>query len=302
MSHDFTSSRRGFVASAVGMGISAAASASPEAALPKVKFGKVEVTRLIIGSNPLYGYAHFNSILSRTMREWMTQDQRMAVLKRCEQVGINTWQVHFDQQAVADLKRYRDEGGKMHWLLLGHGEMMKDYGLIKSAAQLNPIGIAHHGNVTDDRFRAGEMEKVRDFYRLVQDAGIPGGISTHNPAVVDYVEGRGWDNDYFMTCMYRVSRTAEESRREFGEAPVGEAYFEKDPERMCKMVRQTKKPCFAFKLFAAGRGIDPAPRIEQTFRTIFANIKPSDAVIVGMWPRFKDEPRENADTVRRVLA
>ncbi|MBI4877490.1 MAG: hypothetical protein HY822_22910 [Acidobacteria bacterium] len=284
------------------MGISAAASAASEAALPKVKFGKAEVTRLIIGSNPLYGYAHFNSIYGRAMREWMTQDQRLKVLKRCEEVGINTWQVHFDQESVADLKRYRDEGGKMNWLLLGHGEMMKNPGLIKDAAKLDPIGIAHHGNLTDDRFRAGEMDKVRDFYRMVQDAGIPGGISTHNPAVVDHVEGRGWDNDYFMTCMYRVSRTPEESRREFGEAPLGETYFEKDPERMCKMVRQTKKTCFAFKLFAAGRGIDPAPRIEQTFRKIFAGIKPGDAVIVGMWPRFKDEPKENADTVRRVLA
>ena len=83
---------------------------------------------------------------------------------------------------------------------------------------------------------------------------------------------------------------------------MGETYFEKDPERMCKMVRATKKTCFAFKLLAAGRGIDPAPGIEQTFRYIFANIKPRDAVIVGMWPKFKDEPRENAAAVRRVLA
>ena len=120
--------------------------------------------------------------------------------------------------------------------------------------------------------------------------------------MVDYVEGRGWDNDYFMTCLYRVTRTPEDSRREFGEAPLGETYFEKDPERMCKMIRQTKKTCFAFKLLAAGRGIDPAPKVEQMFRFVFSNIKPQDAAIVGMWPRFKDEPEENAGAVRRVLA
>ncbi|MCX6633875.1 MAG: hypothetical protein NT090_02080 [Acidobacteria bacterium] len=302
MSHDAVASRRGFIQSAAGMGIAAAAPAAPEPQLPKVKFFKAEVTRLIIGSNPLYGYSHFNSILDRAMKEWMTQDQRLKVLKRCEEVGINTWQVHFDQDSVADLKRYRDEGGKMNWLLLGHGEMMKNPGLIKDAVKLNPIGIAHHGNLTDDRFRAGEMDKVRDFYRMVQDAGVPGGISTHNPAVVDYVEGRGWDNDYFMTCLYRVTRTPEDSRREFGEAPMGETYFEKDPERMCKMIRQTRKTCFAFKLLAAGRGIDPASKVERMFRFVFSNIKPQDAAIVGMWPRFKDEPKENAGAVRRVLA
>ena len=36
---------------------------------------------------------------------------------------------------------------------------------------------------------------------------------------------------------------------------MGEPYFEKDPERMCKMIRQVKKPCFAFKILAAGRNI-----------------------------------------------
>jgi hypothetical protein len=285
------------------LGISGAlALGAAETPLPKVKFGSAEVTRLVIGSNPLYGYAHFNSILSQVMKEWMTQDQRMQVLKRCEQVGINTWQAHFDRQTVADLKRYRDEGGKMNWLLLGHGEMMTNPSLIKDAAILKPIGIAHHGGVTDNRFRAGQMDKVRDFYKLVQDAGIPGGISTHNPAVVDYVEGRGWDNDYFMTCMYRVTRTADESRQQFGEAPLGETFFEKDPERMCKMVRQTKKTCFAFKVLGAGRNIDSPQHIEAAFRFVLTNIKPLDAVIVGMWPRFKDEPKENADIVRRILA
>ncbi len=302
MLNEEPSSRRGFVASAVGMGISSVASAAPETILPTVKFGKVQVTRLIIGSNPLYGYAHFNSIFGRVMKEWMTPEQRMKVLKRCEEVGINTWQAHFERQSFDDMKRYRDQGGKMHWLVLGHGEMMKDLSLIKEVAKYNPIGIAHHGNLTDDRFRAGEMDKVRDFYHRVQDAGIPGGISTHNPAVVDYVEQHGWDNDYYMTCLYRVSRTQEESRREFGEAPMGETYFEKDPERMCKMIRLTKKTCFAFKLLAAGRGIDPADRVEKTFRYVFSNIKPQDAAIVGMWPRFKDEPKENADAVRRTLA
>ena len=39
----------------------AAQSAAP--ALPRVKFGKTGITRLIIGSNPFYGYSHFNRIL-----------------------------------------------------------------------------------------------------------------------------------------------------------------------------------------------------------------------------------------------
>jgi len=296
-------SRRGFLQAAAAASTAAAAERRTAPLLPTVRFANTDITRLIIGSNPLYGYSHFNAILSRCMRDWMTQEQRIAVLKRCEEVGINTWQVHYTEETVADFQRYRDEGGKMHLLILGHGEMMKDPAThIKIAAKLKPLGIAHHGNLTDDRFRAGEMDKVRDFYRRVQDAGILGGVSTHNPAVVDYIEGSGWDNDYYMTCFYRVSRTVEETRKEFGEAPLGEPYFEKDPERMVKMVQRTRKPCFAFKILGAGRNINSPQQLEAAFRFALTHIKPGDAIIVGMWPKFKDEPKENAALVRKILA
>ena len=37
------------------------------------------------------------------------------------------------------------------------------------------------------------------------------------------------------------------------------------------------------------------------FKTAFESIKPKDCVVVGMYPRYKDEVRENADRVRRML-
>lgn len=43
------------------------------------------------------------------------------------------------------------------------------------------------------------------------------GLSIHNPAVIATMEGEGWDVDYHQTCLYRVFRTAEEARAEFGD-------------------------------------------------------------------------------------
>ncbi len=291
-------SRRRFLGAAGALALGPEAPPPP---LPKVKFGSLEITRLIVGSNPLYGYSHFNPILDAVMREWMTQDRRMAVLHRAEQCGINTWQVHYNDPTIEDLKRYRAEGGKMHWLLLADFDLMKDWKLLPAVARLNPIGVAHHGNRTDERFRAGQMEIVRDFTKAVHDAGLRAGVSTHNPAVVEYIEEHGWDIDYYMTCMYRVTRTPEEARRELGEAPLGEIYLERDPERMCAVVRKTRKTCFAFKLLGAGRNIQRPERLEAAFRFVLGNIKPQDAVIVGMFPRFKDEIRDNVERVSRIL-
>ncbi|MCC6263156.1 MAG: hypothetical protein IT169_06225 [Bryobacterales bacterium] len=270
-------------------------------AIPTVDFHGTRITRLVIGSNPLYGYSHFNSILDRTMRDWMTGENRVQTLHRAEAAGINTWQVHYNDPTIDDLKRYRDEGGKMNWLLLGDFAMMTDWKLIKEMAKLKPLGIAHHGNRTDNRFRDGEMHIVQDFVKAVQDAGLPGGVSMHNPQVMAYIEEKGWKVDYYMTCLFHVSRTREEARAEFGEAPLGETFMEGDPARMTAMVRKTSKPCFAFKILGAGRAIGSGKAIDGAFEYAYTNIKPNDAVIVGMFPKYKDEMRENAERVARLL-
>jgi tyrosyl-tRNA synthetase len=74
-----------------------------------VKFGKTEITRLIIGSNPFYGYSHFNRTLDQCMLDWYTRDRKMEVLHACERHGINTWQLHYNDQPMADFARYRAE-------------------------------------------------------------------------------------------------------------------------------------------------------------------------------------------------
>ena len=290
-------SRRTFIQTVAAM----AAVPPPEPLLPVVKFGKTEITRLIIGSNPFYGYSHFNRILDAAMREYYTPERRVEVLLACERQGINTWQLHYNDQPREDLKHYRAAGGKMNLILLADFELMTNPALLPEIAKLGPLGIAHHGNRTDERFRNGEKGKVKDFLKMVRDTGVMVGLSTHNPNVIDCVESENWDIDYYQACLYRVSRTAEEARAEFKEAPIGETYMEKDPERMCRMIRQTKKPCLAFKLFGAGRTVNSRQQIESAFHFALNNIKPTDAIIVGMFPKYTDQVTENASIVRKLL-
>jgi hypothetical protein len=117
---------------------------------------------------------------------------------------------------------------------------------------------------------------------------------------MEYVEEKGWDIDLYMTCFYRISRTPEESRQACGgKLPLGEVFLEDDPAEMTKRVRQTRKPCLGFKILAAGRSINSPEQVEKAFQFAFSNIKASDAVIVGMYPRYKDEVKENSDLTRR---
>lgn len=289
------------VLQAVAGGAALSRSGQAAATLPTIRLGKYEVTRLICGSNPFYGYSHFNRLFDRHMAEWMSTDRVLDVLRQCEQNGINTWQLHYSDRSVADLKRYRAAGGKMQIVILSDGRMRTDIGEVKVAAALKPMGIVHHGGWTDQMFRDGKMNEVQDFLKAVRDSGVMVGLSMHNPAVLDYVEGKNWDIDFYMTCFYRVTRTREEIVKELGQAPLGEVYLEKDPERMTRMVRQTRKVCLGFKILAAGRRTNTPEQVAEAFRYSFANIKAGDAVIVGMYPRYRDEVRENADNVRSAL-
>jgi hypothetical protein len=132
--------------------------------------------------------------------------------------------------------------------------------------------------------------------------GVMVGVGTHKPEVIALVEEQNWDVDFYAGCVYNRTRTDGEWRELLkGELMEmsREMYLQSDPARMYKVMRQTRKPCFAFKVLAAGR-IPPAG-VEQAFRTAFQSIKPIDGVFVGIFPRVRDEVREDAEIVHKIL-
>ena len=63
-----------------------------------------------------------------------------------------------------------------------------------------------------------------------------------------------------------------------------------------------KKPCLVYKVLAAGRRIGSKDDIRTCFKTAVDNIKPTDAMIVGMYQQFGDQVGENAAFVRELTA
>jgi hypothetical protein len=253
---------------------------------------------LICGANPFNGGSHLSVFVNRQMKEYYTPEQILKTLRRCQEVGINCWQ---SGTGNAELyKRYIDEGGKMHYLAIAAGNQSS----IDTLKRVGCIGIAHHGEVTDRMFKTGEIDKMHDYLKRVRDSGMLVGVSTHMPDVVDTVESKGWDVDYYMTCVYERHRSAEDLERLLGQAPipVGEVYLPLDPPRMFKAMNQTKRPCLAFKILAAGRLSDRRHWVEAAFRQTFESIKPIDGAIIGIYDRYSDQPAENAAMVRRFAA
>jgi hypothetical protein len=306
-------SRRNFLLAA---GTLAAAGAVPntvraaeEPKLPQVKIGKYSISRLICGCNPFGAMSHTSPMLDFEFRQYYTVEQVAQTLRKCQQEGINTAQGVTPER----YKAFVAGGGKMQVIANGRGDPAGVKTLIENGA----IGIQHYGVTTDSLFKQGRLSIAREYLKRVRDAGILVGLTTHIPAVVDTVESEGWDIDYFMTCVYQWGRTTEDLEKLFGDRKdllpveaysmvVGDGYAEVflngDPPKMYKVIRQTKKPCIAYKILAAGRKCLSPASIEEAFKEAFENIKATDAIIVGMYDRYVDQIAENCGYVRRFGA
>jgi hypothetical protein len=306
-------SRRDFLQQAAGVatGVTALAATVPAAEpagtaappLPTIKLGTREVTRLIVGGNPIYGYSHFNKLLSRHQTEWHTPERVVALLKRCEQAGINTWQNSYAERTLQDLDRFRAAGGKLNWLCLGKPDWDKNPDRIEDAAKRRPIGIAPHGALAERLHRTKQLTVLTDLLKRIRDQGVLVGLSAHNPALIELSEERGWDVDYYMCCLYYLTRPREEFQQILGQTlPLGEIYLPSDPPRMFKAIQAARKPCLAYKVLAAGRKIGTPAEVRGCFEMALTNIKPTDALIVGMYQQFGDQVGENAALVREICA
>lgn len=281
--------RRGFLQQTA---VLSSAAAAPSAALPTMRLGKYSVSRLICGSNMFAGGSHLSGFLNRRLKDYYTDDQIVKTLSRCAAVGINCFQAV--PNFIPVYRRVVDAGASMHFLSLHYGPDKKP---LQELTKAGCIGVAHHGEFTDRLFKSGRIEEIQSFLQNVKDAGLLAGVSTHMPAVVDTIESKSWPVDFYMTCVYERHRTEEDLRKLLGHVPlpVGEVYLQDDPARMFGMIQQTRKPCLAFKILAAGRRTD----LPAAFRETFAAIKRGDGVIVGMYDEYSDQPAENAELVRR---
>jgi hypothetical protein len=278
--------------------------------MPTVKFGKYDVSRLIIGSNVVGGLSHLSQMIDVEIKAWNTPEHLLDSFKHAEELGINCM-----ESGQRHVPRYNAErNGKMLFAMRNQApedESIKPGRAAKEMAKNGCIAI-HHGGAgetgTDAWWRKGKLDRVREWCKAVRDAGVLVAITSHRPEVFDIIESQNWDVDYYMTCLYKYGRTPAEWEKSFapnpGMAPVdlyhsregtsehygGEmAFVRGDPPEMYKIIKQTKKPCWVYKILASGRLCETPQYVESAFKECFSNIKSTDAVVVGMWDKHMDQ-------------
>jgi hypothetical protein len=211
------------------------AAAPPTAAsdiqVPKMKFGKYEVSRLIAGCNPFYGFSHFNRNVDTNMREYFTPDRVRAVLHRCSHFGINTFNYYPGGRGLADFESFLADGGQMNLIVQGMGDFAP------SMKAFKPMAVYCQGEIVDKAFQAGKMDTIKEWCKNVRGSGSMVGVGTHKPEVISLVEEQGWDVDFYAGCVYNRTRTTEEWKKVLNGELVemqGDCYLQSDPPRMYK--------------------------------------------------------------------
>ena len=251
-------------------------------ALPTVRLGTLEVTRLIIGGNPFSGFSHQSAELNEEMRDYYTVARIKQTLNEAAEAGINTFVGRADNHIQRLLREYWQEGGLVkQWIAQTAPERASQLDNIDQAAGSGAAAIYIHGGVTDRKFAEGKLEELRPWLERIKEHGLPAGMASHQPDVHLAAEELGLPTDFYVQCFYNIFQR-------------GENYLAEDREKNTETIRKLPKPVIGYKILAAGRN-DP----EEAFAYAFSHIKPKDAVCVGVYTKHK--PNMIAELVELTL-
>jgi hypothetical protein len=266
-----------------------------------VEFFGHRVSRLICGGNPLSGYSHFSAELDWEMIQYYDMPAIQGLLDECWRQGVNTFQSRGDRHQMRAFLEHRQRGGQVQWIAQTASEFADIHANIWEIARYQPIAIYHHGTHTDNSWHAGKIDAVRDIVKTIHDHGLPAGIGTHIPEVIEYAEEHGWETDFYMGCFYNLARQYKSAPATDQDAYARDHFPAGDPARMSAVLRQVAKPCIGFKILAASRNCATTADTRRAFETAFVSLKPTDMVDVGMFQKHKNQVAENAELVRNIL-
>jgi hypothetical protein len=247
------------------------------AGLPTVRLGTLEVSRLILGSNPFWGYSHKSVQLDEEMRRHHTDERIAQILDEAASCGVTALASPPDERWRKLWTRYAAGGGKLKlWISQCHGNPEQMLAEIDRSVEAGAAAIFIQGARVEEQFGKGNFDLLRTWIEHIKRAGLPAGAAAHWPEVHPELERRGFPTDFYYQCMYNASKTSD--------------YSPAEREKAAATIAQLKKPVIAYKILAAGR-----LTAAEGFEYVFSHIKRKDGVCVGVYAQNAiDQIRQNA--------
>ncbi len=269
-----TTGRLGAAAAAMGVAGPGAAAEKAPLAMPTIQLGNLKVSRLILGSNPFFGYAHKGGGVGKAMRAYFTDERIAATLDEAAAWGVTAVAAPPLERWIALWKAYRAGGGKLrHWLAQPDrkAETMKEE--IAKAVEGGASAVFVQGLRADEQFRAGDFDRLGRWVEHIRGLGVPAGLASHRPDTHPAYQARGLPLDFHFQCFYPDDHFRPEDRA-----------------KAVATIATLVKPVVGYKILAAGRL--PA---KDGFAFALEHLKPKDGMCVGVFPEGDpDQVEEDA--------
>ncbi len=269
--------------------------------LSAVLLGGCRITRLICGGNPFSGFSHQSEEMDRQMVRFYTMPRLQGTLRECQRNGINTVQTRGDRHMMRMMMEHREAGGTLNWIAQVASEFADHKANVREIIKYSPAAVYYHGTYIDNLYHAGRLSEALPILEHIRDSGFAAGVGTHIPEVILHCEENGWPVDFYMASFYNLAREPKPMVAVDPDPYRKDRFPEDDPPKMCAVIRQVGKPCLAFKVLACGAKCEDRHMLKETFKFAFRSIKDTDAVVVGMFQRDKNQAAENAGIVREIL-
>jgi hypothetical protein len=272
-----------------------------------VDFFGTPVSRLILGDNPINGHSYIPNICpGGEMMDYFTAQKVVDCLFEAEQLGYNACLPLASDFMLRVIRQYRNEGGRMNLIFQPYPAIAINVNVWQMRS-FDPIAVYHQGTTTDTLVEAGRIGELRDNIKKLKEMGKPVGLGTHVPEVIHRSEDEDWGIDFYMACLHNTRKRGGDESSFLTGREKHMRFFMEDRAEMFQTIRQTPKPCIAFKVLAGGqmfygKSAEEFPAVvEAAFRETLERIKPNDLMTVGFFQRDKDQLRENAAIINKIL-
>ncbi len=254
---------------------------------PQGQIGKLKISRMIIGGNPIGGWAHSRDLayVGRLMKAYWTQAKINETLALAEKCGINTLLGSYT--LLPSFAEYWRSGGKIQ-LISDHtatseAELMD---AIQMSIDLGASAGYVNGMSSDAFVQKGDFDTISKGLELIRKNGLPAGIGGHKIGTIKACVAHGLSPDFWMKTFHRTDYWSAKVE------PQRDNIFDEHPEETMAFMKDLKEPWIAFKTLAAGA---IAPKVG--FPYAFQN--GADFICVGM---FDWQVVDNVNTLLETLA
>jgi hypothetical protein len=258
--------------------------------LPKGKLGKHEISRLVLGCNPMGGWSHSRdlSYVGQLSKRWHTDTKMKETWAIAEQAGINFCNlVDFQYKAFNEYKK--ETGSKMLNVCQSSiGQPNDRLAPVKKAVDDGADFIYIQGENTDGLAKTNAIDVLLKTVDFIRGQGLLAGVGAHSIKSIQASLNVGVRPDFYYKTFHHDkywSATPGEYRKEYPNYPMkpitdrnewNDNMWDQFFEQTIETFRSIDVPFFGFKVLAAG-AIQPANGIRWAYEN------GADFVCLGMY-------------------